>query len=142
MRPPSAAPTARTPTPSAARFIPAFFGAAGFGWITNAGAGQYEPIAEAGATRSSYDGTFDSSTDGGSFSIGGSTTCGPLWDAAAAAWVAAGGSQPSTNYQGSNACGVYDIGGRSSYSSSYSYCTTPIAKDGMAIVISNSSRLA
>ena len=117
----------------------AFFGAAGFGWITNAGAGQYEPIASNAATRSSYDGTFDQQTDGGSFSIGGSTTCGPLWDAACAAWVAAGGSQPSTNYQGSNAYNVYDIGGRSSYNSA---CPTVIAKDGMAIVISNSSRLS
>ena len=112
----------------------AFFGAAGFGWVSNTGAGVVEPTSA----------HFNAATQGGGFSIAGSTTCGPLWDAACAGWVAAGGAQPTTSYTGSDAAATGDLGGRSSFKSTAPYnivASDAIAKDGMAIIISANSRL-
>jgi len=101
----------------------AFFQAGGFGWISNPGAGT----------------TVATGTTNGAFAVRGSTTCQPVWDAAAAGWVAGGGSQPDIYLTGSGDYATGDVGGRSSVGSMTA--SDIIAKDAVAIVVSTSTRI-
>ncbi len=115
----------------------AFVGAAAFGYISNNGAGIVPAIAGLAL------GQYNASSDSGTFVIGGSTTCAPLWQAAAAGWEAAGGSAPTiacTGSSGWNHAGV-DLGGRSSWAAGFTSANA-LAKDGMAIITSTSTRLS
>lgn len=106
----------------------AFYQAAGYKWITNPGGGAMKPT-----------GTIDSSLQ---LVIGGSTTCAPLWESAAAGWAAAGGLTPTVNCLGSShwADAGNHVGGASSQQTGMVDADI-VATDAFGIIIPTTSKL-
>lgn len=110
----------------------AFYGAAGFGWITNPGAGVVLPTSS----------QFTVATDTAALTISGGNVLEPIWQAAAAGWVASGAQAPVLNLLGAGNWTTGDIGGSSSLQSGQSWTkANAVAKDAVAIIVSTNSRL-
>ena len=113
----------------------AMYMAAAYGWVNN-------PVAMVPPC--------PATTDPNSIVISGSTTWQPVWNAAAAAWTAAGGQTPTFTGPGGlsylTGSGDFstnnsDIGGMSSPQSSCSTSTYNVGLDAVGIIVSTASKI-
>jgi len=112
----------------------AFYHAAGYGWVNNPSAKV--PPATTGI--------------GGPITIGGSTTCQPIWEAAASGWGAAGGDGPTITCEGSDYCEVskdgariWDMGGSASGAAKFATDAGPVLVgcDAVGIIVAKNAKI-